>query len=182
MNYYVRRFLISAALCFSFNQPTIAIDGVAFEGGMGEDNTYRGGFGLQWDWGVEWFPVGDWYLGGYWEASFSYWDGEEGWTGTESLGEFGIAPVFRIQSHNPIYGLWPYLEGAIGLHVMTDDELGKKDFSIPFTFGDHLGTGARFGTNGQYEIGYRFQHLSNAGLWDSNPGINFHLARFVYHF
>jgi hypothetical protein len=32
------------------------------------------------------------------------------------------------------------------------------------------------------DLGYRYQHLSNAGLGDSNPGINFHLVRLAYHF
>ena len=182
MKPYVLCFLLGSMLLLGLNHPARAVDAVAFEGGMGEDTTYRGGFGMQWDWGVEWLPIGDWYLGGYWEASFSYWDGEKGRTGTESLGEFGLAPVFRIQSHNPVYGLWPYLEGAVGIHVMTEEELGDKDFSIPFTFGDHVGTGACFGEKGQFELGYRFQHLSNLSLGDSNPGINFHIARFVYHF
>jgi hypothetical protein len=29
---------------------------------------------------------------------------------------------------------------------------------------------------------YRYQHQSNAGLGDDNPGINFHLMSLGYHF
>jgi hypothetical protein len=66
---------------------------------------------------------------------------------------------------------------------MIEEELvGDKDFSIPFAFGSHGGAGVRFGAKGRLEIGYRYQHLSNAGLGDSNPGINFHLVRLAYHF
>lgn len=182
MKNYVQGFLIGSALSIGINHNALAVDAIALEGGMNTDGAYRGGFGVQWDWGVEWLPVGDWYLGGYWEASFSYWDAEKGRTGTESLGEFGFTPVLRIQNHTPIFGLMPYLEGGVGLHVMTDTQLGDKDFSIPITFGNHVGVGARFGQDGQFELGYRFQHFSNAGLGDSNPGNNFHIARFVYHF
>ena len=49
-------------------------------------------------------------------------------------------------------------------------------FSTRFQFGDHLGVGVR---RGQYDIGLRLQHLSNAGLRNPNPGVNFlqlHLA------
>jgi len=31
-------------------------------------------------------------------------------------------------------------------------------------------------------LGYRYQHLSNLSIGDSNPGINFHLVRLGYHF
>ncbi len=155
---------------------------LALEFGIGEESTKRGGFGIQWEWNKKWFAEGDWYLGGYWEVSFSYWDGEPGRTGNQSLVEGGITPVFRFQRHAPLYGLLPYLEAAIGIHVMSETELGDKDFSIPFAFGDHLGAGIRFGGRGQFELGYRFQHLSNAGLGDSNPGINFHLVRLSCHF
>ena len=34
----------------------------------------------------------------------------------------------------------------------------------------------------KFEIGYRAKHLSNAGLDDNNPGINFHMIRFGYRF
>ena len=155
---------------------------LALELGTGDDSTDRIGFGIQWQWEKKWFAQGNWYLGGYWEASFSYWDGEKGWTGNASLFEGGITPVFRFQRHSPIYGVSPYLEAAIGVHGMSETTLGDNDFSIPFAFGSHLGTGIRFGGQKQFELGYRFQHLSNAVLGDPNPGINFHLLRLSYHF
>ena len=71
-------------------QPVYALDAVAVEGGSGDRGTNRYGIALQWDWGVQWLRLGDWHLGGYWELSASYWDGNEDRTGNDSLGEFGL--------------------------------------------------------------------------------------------
>jgi hypothetical protein len=54
--------------------------------------------------------------------------------------------------------------------------------STAFQFGSHIGLGYRFGAKRSYEIGYRFQHISNAGIKKPNPGINFHQVRVQYHF
>ena len=34
----------------------------------------------------------------------------------------------------------------------------------------------------KYDLGYRFQHLSNADIKKPNDGINFNQIRFSYHF
>ena len=73
-------------------------------------------------------------------------------------------------------------EGGVGLHLHTRNEINDKNFDIPFAFGSHLGVGARFGGNGQYELMYRYQHQSNAGLGDSNPGMNFHVLSLGLHY
>ena len=172
---------IGTLLFILLQDQSLALD-LALELGYGEEDTDRGGLALQWEWDKKWLATGNWYLGGYWEASFSYWDGEEGRSGTGSLAEAGFTPVFRVQSRDPLYGLWPYVEAAVGIHLMTEEELGDKDFSIPFAFASHGGAGVRFGPKGRLDLGYRYQHLSNAGLGDSNPGINFHLVRLAYHF
>ncbi len=160
----------------------LADSAIAIEGGSGEDDTNRGGFVFQWTWPVQWLDFGGWYLGGYSEVGVSFWQGIKGRSGNDSLGDFSITPVLRYQPHAAIYGVIPYIEGGVGAHLLTENELGDNDFSINYTFGDHIGAGVRFGQDGQFELGYRFQHLSNAGLGDSNPGINFHLVRLAYHY
>jgi hypothetical protein len=104
---------------------SLALD-LALELGHGEEDTDRGGLALQWEWDKKWLATGNWYLGGYWEASFSYWDGEAGRSGTGSLAELGFTPVFRVQPRDPLYGLWPYVEAAVGIHLMTEEELGER--------------------------------------------------------
>jgi hypothetical protein len=46
----------------------------------------------------------------------------------------------------------------------------------------HIGLGCRFGGKRSYEVGYRFQHMSNAGIKRPNAGMNFHQLRVQYHF
>lgn len=159
-----------------------AVDRAAVEIGAGDENSTRGGAAVQWDWSGDLVSLGSWSLAGYWEASLSYWDGDNGRTGNGDLGEIGFTPVFRLLPRSQWGALRPYVEGGIGVHLMSDTEFGDRDFDIAFAFGDHLGTGVRFGANEAFEVGYRFQHLSNASIGDDNPGINFHLLRLGYDF
>jgi len=39
-----------------------------------------------------------------------------------------------------------------------------------------------FGRHGQYELGYRYQHISNAGIKRPNDGLNLHMLRLGYSF
>ena len=55
-------------------------------------------------------------------------------------------------------------------------------FGSSFQFGDHIGGGIRFGDKGQYDVGYKYQHLSNAGIKQPNQGINYHILRLQYRF
>jgi len=89
---------------FLFSSEVHAVDGLAIEIGTGDEDATRGGAAVQWGWERELLSVGDWFLGGYWEFGFSYWDGDSGRTGTGSLGEVGFAPVFRIEPRTPIVG------------------------------------------------------------------------------
>jgi len=178
----VKACLLSALLCCAANA-VYALDGVALEFGTaaGDEDVNRYGIAFKWDWSVHWFDEGDWYLGGHWEAGGAYWDGKKGRTGNDSLGDFYAMPVFKFQ-RKPGAAIMPFLEFGIGPHIATEDSIGNKNFDIPFSFGSLVGGGFRFGENGRYELLYRFQHLSNAGLGDDNPGINFHLVQLGYRF
>jgi lipid A 3-O-deacylase len=160
-----------------------AIDGIALDLGTaaGDTDVERYGITIKSDWNAQWFAEGDWYLGGYWELGASYWDEDKGRTGNGSLGDFHVTPVLRLQ-RKPGMTISPFFEFGLGAHVHTDDSIGNKNFDIPFAFGSHVGGGLRFGSQAQYELIYRFQHLSNAGLGDDNPGINFHVLNLGYRF
>ena len=122
----------------------------------------------------------NWLGKAYLEASISYWDGEAGRTNNDSLVDFGVTPVLRMQKKGT--GFQPFAEFGIGAHLHTEDSIGDENFDIPFAFGSHLGLGFRFGPRSKYEFLYRFQHLSNASLGDDNPGINFHVLSVGVHF
>ena len=159
--------------------PARAVDGVSFEVGNG-DGVDMARVGVQWDWGKRWFQGANWHLGGYWDVALGYWDRGRVRPGEHSsLFDIGVTPVFRIQP-NALVG--PYLEAAVGFHLLSHTSIGDRRMSTAFQFGDHIGVGYRFGAKGGFDLGYRFQHLSNASIKRPNPGINFHQIRLQYNF
>jgi lipid A 3-O-deacylase len=169
---------LTALLWAAMSMPSHAIDGISIEGGRG-DGTDMWRVGVQWEWNKRWFQGQNWHLGGFWDLAAGYWRRSAAPGLNRSLTDIGLTPVFRLQS-NDLQGL--YLEAAIGFHLLSRTSLGDKRFSTRFQFGDHLGAGVRFGPGGRYDLGYRFQHLSNAGIKRPNHGINFHQVRFQYRF
>ena len=158
--------------------PSYAIDGMSIEGGRGE-GTDRFRVGVQWDWNKRWLQGKDWHVGGYWDLAAGYWHHSAPPGFNEDLSEISLTPVLRLQGNDK---RGPYVEGGLGFHLLSETSIGDKRLSTSFQFGSHIGAGLRFGAKGQYDFGYRFQHLSNAGIKRPNPGINFHQVRFQYHF
>lgn len=169
-------FFASGNPCHAAEPASFASSGVSFEGGTGNGaEMWRIGFTKNWD--RKWLAMGNWRLGGYWEAQFGQWSGAD----KRTITDVGITPVFRFQQAE-LSRIAPYVEGAIGFHVITPATLDdNRRFGGAFQFGDHVGAGARFGPKGKYDLGMRFQHLSNGGLKKPNNGINFTQVRFLYH-
>src|SRR5262245_31838423 len=173
-----RGFLIAAMLAVA-SAPALALDGVAVEAGKG-DSSDMGRIAVQWDWNKRWFQGTDWHLGGYWDLGIGYWKWKDALPGqNEDTVEIGLTPVFRVQRKD-LQGL--YGEAAIGFHLLSKTSLGDKRFSTAFQFGDHLGVGYRFGAKSALDLGYRYQHLSNASIKHPNNGINFTQVRLQYWF
>lgn len=161
--------------------PAYALDGASLSLGSG-DGTDMVRAGLQWNWQRRWFDSGSWYLGGYWDFSVGYWHDHGSAGDNQNIVDLGATPVFRFQ-RNVTSGVAPYVEGAIGVHLLSHTyvDAGRR-FSTGFQFGDHLGVGMVFGPRQQYDLAYLFQHLSNGGIRNPNNGINFNQIRFAYHF
>ena len=161
-----------------FGAPAFAIDGMAVEIGSGRHGDMAR-IGVQWDWSQRWLQSKDWHVGGYWDLAIGRWreSAQPGQVG--SLTEIGLTPVFRLQQNN-LQG--PYFEAAIGFHLLSETSLANRRFSTSFQFGDHFGVGLRFGAKGAYDLGLRFQHLSNGGIKHPNSGINFGQLRLAYRF
>src|SRR5687767_2116586 len=165
--------------------PAYALDGISFEyfysnSSNSDVKLYR--VGLQWKWSQKWLPIGNWHVGGYWDANLGYWDNQSSLATHNSIIDVGLTPVFRFQQTTPS-GISPYVELGIGVHFLSHTSVTpKKRFSTSFQFGDHIGAGLRFGDKGQYDLGYRYQHLSNADIKRPNSGIDFHQVRLQYHF
>ena len=156
-----------------------ADNGLAVELGRG-DGTDMAQVSLIRQWDRQWFTQGNWYLTGYWEASVARWHSNS--TGGKDIWDIGLTPVFRLQT-KATSGWRPYVEGAIGAHLISDTHVNAgRDMGSAFQFGDHLGVGLVFGDKSQLDLGYRFQHLSNADIKKPNDGINFQQIRFAYYF
>lgn len=176
----MRRHLITLLIAgLGLASSSQAADGIAVTGGWGDDSTSMAQISLTHQWDRTWFNGGNRFLGGYWEVSVGHWHSTD--TGGKGIWDVGFAPVFRFQSKAG--GVKPYVEGAIGLHLISDTHVNvDRDMGSAFQFGDHLGIGLVFGDRGQMDLGYRFQHLSNADIKSPNDGIDFQQIRFVYYF
>ena len=111
-------------------------------------------------------------------ANFSVFDGKTTEEKSPRMKDLGLTPTATINLGRGLGPFQPYLEMGIGLHYLTDKQFTTKDFSTNFQFGDHIGMGLRFGEQGRQRLAYQFQHLSNAGISNPNPGINFHLVSY----
>ena len=175
-------FFIIIMLLSSFNN-VYGKTGIGVMTGSGEEDTIRHKISIDRDWSWSRGLVNGWYLTGYWEAGVGYWKGRKGSTGNDSLFAISAIPVFRLQQQDYNKGeVKPYIDLAVGFYLLSRTSIGDKDISTSFQFGDHVGAGLRFGSRGEFEIGYRFEHISNASIKTPNPGINFHMLRFMYRF
>jgi len=171
--------LLLVGILFSCN--LYAVDSVSVEYGNG-NATDMARIGAGWDWDKQWFTDGDWLVTGSWEATVGAWRGNSSVGNNRTVTDIGVTPVFRLQQKQPS-GVAPYVEGAIGLHLIAPTSInGNRQFGSAFQFGDHLGVGVRFGEHRQFDLAYRYQHLSNGGIKQPNQGINFSQIRFAYHF
>lgn len=116
-------------------------------------------------------------LTGSWEAGVGFWENDSSSATNDHLLDVGLTPVFRYElTGSPC--VTPYVEGGVGIHVLSHSSVSEfRRFGSSFKFGDHMGVGAVLGGSGRYDLSYRFQHLSNAGLFPPNKGINDHLVR-----
>jgi lipid A 3-O-deacylase len=156
----LRLLLALALLCVSSG--ALAVDSVSVEAGHGTSNIDMARVGVQWYGRDRWFEHSTWYVARYLDLAFGGWNGEHG-----AVYDFGLTPVFRLERASDA----PYLEAAIGFHLLSDLDFGRgRETSTRFQFGDHLGIGV---VHGRYDLGLRLQHLSNGGIRNPNPGINF---------
>lgn len=162
-----------------WTSPCNASNGIAIEAGQG-NSTDMGRISFTRQWESKWFSEGDWYLTGYWEVSLGRWHSNA--PGGRTIWDVGLTPVFRLQP-KAVNGFRPYIEAAVGIHLIDHTHVNSsRDMSTSFQFGDHAGIGLTFGDRGQFDLGYRYQHLSNADIKKPNDGITFQQVRLGYSF
>ena len=164
----MKRFLAVLLLVSPFQAH--AVDSVSAEYGSSTSDVNLWRLGLQWK-----APPFDWMKAHdrwswYWDVSIGGWHGNEG-----TVHDVSVTPVLRYMKIS--HGF--YLEGGIGAHILSDSHINSDlGFSTRFQFGDHLGIGFY---RGKWDWQLRLQHLSNGGMQNPNPGINFVVGRVQYH-
>lgn len=116
------------------------------------------------------FEVGEWYVQRQADGQRKFFT------------QIGFTPVLRYTfGGGGVKGV--FVEIGVGVNWITPHfQAGDERFSTAFNFGDHLGVGGRFGAKGEHEVSLRFQHFSNAGIKNPNPGIDFAQVRYAWHF
>jgi lipid A 3-O-deacylase len=148
--------------------------------GIAEHHTSTVDTALVWDPHIRFWNVGDWNMALLGELHAAWFHNSEG-EDPRDLGAFGATPVFRCGKTEG--ALRPYFEAGVGIRFLTGTELNDSyHISTSFQFADMVGAGVAFGEKGQYQVGYRFQHISNASIKRPNPGIDFHQIYFGYMF
>ena len=143
--------------------PALAVDGFSAELGKGETGLNLWRVGLHWKHEPRFLAGSDWRLS--WDASFGGWN-DEG----KTINDLGLTPIFRYSPHQRTF-----VEAAIGFHLVSDVHIRRDyDISTRFQFGDHVGVGYAFD---KFNVALRLQHLSNGGIRNPNPGVNFLILR-----
>ncbi|MFA5082991.1 MAG: acyloxyacyl hydrolase [Hydrogenophilaceae bacterium] len=157
--------------------PAMAVDGYIVEIG-GADRVQSLRIGMIRQWADQWFDEGNWHLTGYWEATLAYLNSNrpEG----KSAADAGVSPVFRFRP-NAMGGAQPYWDVALGLHLLSRTHLDDQhNLGSALQLAPLIGVGVTFGEKSQYDLGYRFQHLTNFGLQETDDGLSLHQVRLTY--
>jgi len=143
-----------------------ALDSLSLELGKGSHDVDEWRLGAQWRQKPKWLD--DTIMSLYWDATLGTWEADIG-----TVQDLGLTPTFRYGHEHGAY-----FDFGIGFHVLSETRISSTtDFSTKFQFGDHLGIGYRYD---RYDFSVRAQHLSNAGIRNPNPGINFLQVRVQY--
>lgn len=160
----MRGFIPAAALtlvAMGWGGQASAVDVTVAIGQSGESNmTYR--LGLQSDFERSWFETGVGRLTGYWDAGYTYWQGDR----EAANHTLSLAPVFVYEFAGE--GTRPFIEAAIGIALFENTTIEGNNLSTAFQFEDRFGVGLRF--PGGHQLGVRAIHYSNAGIKRPNEG------------
>ncbi len=156
--------ILSLAVTAVLSLGSFAVQAVDFSAAVGQsgDSTLVYRLGAQWAWNTRWWQSHIDRLIGYWDAGYTYWDGDE----MASNHSLSFAPVFVYEFAGD--RAKPYIEAGIGAAFFSSTEVEGNDLSSSFQFEDRIGAGLRFA--GQ-EIGIRAMHYSNAGTKQPNDGV-----------
>lgn len=150
--------------------PGIDIRKLTLSTDIGSDNTI--GFqriSLGADWQTPIYQVGNYQLTGRMELNAGTWRSSLKTPLNKSGHIFGINPVFQSRYH--LGKINPYFELGGGPNWLSNATIEDEFKSTQFQFGSIFGFGVQ---TTEFEMGYRYLHISNAGIELPNPGTDFH--------
>ncbi len=118
-----------------------------------------------------------WDLGKKWNLETRL-DLSAGWLGNnrDSAAVGTLGPVLALRRE----GFPIFLAGGSSPTLLSRSDFETKNFGEPFQFTSHIGL--YWDITEHWRAGYRFQHMSNAGISTSNPGLNLHAVALSYRF
>ncbi|MCC8404250.1 acyloxyacyl hydrolase [Paraburkholderia sp. MMS20-SJTN17] len=154
--------------------------GVQMAVGVGDHHITKLDLGMVWDPNLSWWQIGDWHFALIGEAHVAWWHTDEG-NVHPNIGEIGVTPVIRFVKASG--SVRPFIEVGAGVRLLTSPRISTDvTLGTAFQFADMAGVGLQFGDHQRYVAGYRFQHVSNGGIKEPNPGINFSQLYLQYVF
>jgi hypothetical protein len=105
-------------------------------------------------------------------------EGSAGWLDNEGNSGFvgTPGPVAELR-----LGKFPVtLEGGVSLSALSRSDFPDRNLGGWFEFTDHVGLDWHI--TKRFALGWRFQHLSNAGIYKRNPGLNLQMLSASYTF
>lgn len=148
------------------------IDAIEFVAGQGEQTDH---FRVALHWNILQRNYRRWQLQASTALSYAKFDNPQRERRASQLKDVGLTPVLKLSPQTRWQHLQPFIEMGIGVHYLSHRDVGVKDFSTNFQFGDHIGFGISFGQKVETTLAYQFQHFSNGGIDAPNPGINLHI-------
>jgi Lipid A 3-O-deacylase (PagL) len=102
-------------------------------------------------------------------AGWLHSEGDSGFVGT-------LGPVIELRIRKfPVT-----LEGGVSLTALSRSDFPQRNLGGWFEFTDHVGI--NWHITKQLTIGWRYQHMSNAGIYQRNPGLNQQMLSASYSF
>ena len=101
-----------------------------------------------------------------------------GWLegGGEDAATASVGPTFVLRYKDVPLSL----EGGSSSTLLSRHEFGGQNLGGPFQFNTHIGLS--WDMTRRWRLGYRYDHISNAGIYRANPGLNLHTFGMSYVF
>ena len=121
-----------------------------------------------------------------------YWSGQSGFSaepflslevgrfshGSEHRSFISFGPLVRLTHQR--WGRRLFVDAGLSPTVIDGAKYGERDFGTSFNFTSHVGLGSRFGAKENHFVKFRYEHISNGGIDENNPGVNMVGLDFVF--